>query len=274
LVYSIIDALPPWGLVIVGVLVLALATQLGRLFGRRRPEAEVAVEGSHATTITAALLALLALLLAFAFSGVESRYAERKRLVIDDANAIGTTFLRAGMLDVDQRDSIRARLREYVDLRTTSRAPGEIARALTRSEEIHRALWHQAEEAGARHPRSQAVALFVSSLNELIDLHQKRVTVGISQRLPVVTLGFLGAVAILSMGALGYVSGLVRSRSRFPTAAMIVAVSCVTMMIIDVDRPTSSLFRVGQDAMMDARKSLAAYDASSRASSAMTPPPR
>lgn len=267
MMYELLDKLPPWALVVLIAAVLTLASHLGRRLGKRRPVDDATADNPHTGAIVGALLALLGLLLAFSFSAVESRFATRKQLVLDDANAIGTTFLRAGLLDPEQRDAVRSGLRDYVDLRLHALTPERIAAGLKRSDEIHRKLWRQAEESAERHPRSVMVGLFVSSLNEMIDLHEKRITVGLTQRLPLTTLGVLGAVATLSLGLVGYIGGVARTRSRFPSVAIIIAVSFVTMLIMDLDRPRGTLFKVGQQAMVDVGATIDAFGTPAR------PPP-
>src|SRR4029077_1272694 len=121
------------------------------------------------------VLGLLAFMLAFTFGMAASRFDTRKQLVLEEANAIGTTYLRAAMLP-ERRDEIRALLRSYVDGRLEAVRSGRVAVEILRSEATQGQLWSAATAVGLQHPDSIVVGLFVGSLNDVIDLHAKRVT--------------------------------------------------------------------------------------------------
>lgn len=253
---ELFDAVPAWLILLLSVSVLWLASEVAFRIARRRPAPTDAESKSHASVLLGALLGLLGLLLAFSFSIVEERFAERKSLVIAEANAIGTTFLRAGMLMEPEASRIRKSLLQYVDLRLAIRSPQELEEGLRRSQRLHSVLWRDAEAVAKGHGGSEIVALFVESLNELIDLHEKRLTVALHNRLPAGILWALYLVALLAMGIIGYAAGLGRARSMLPTLAVVVAVSVVIVLIVELDRPWARLFQVNQSAMVDLRASL------------------
>jgi hypothetical protein len=120
---------------------------------------------------------------------------------------------------------------------------------------MQHALWAEATTVGNQMPESEVASLFVQSLNEVIDLHESRLTVALHQRMPAPILLTLCFVSLLSIGLVGYSAGLTRWRSPFPTAALVLAVSSVVVLIVELDRPLGSrLFRVSETAMQDTQE--------------------
>ena len=171
--------------------------------------------------LVGSILALLAFLLAVTMGMASDRFDTRRGLVRDEANTIGTTYLRAGYLTEPYREDIRNLLREYVPLRIESSDPTQLEAHYTRSKEIHDELWAQAEKLVAETPNTEVLALFISSLNELIDLHTTRVTARIYARVPETVVLVLVIGAVLTMGLVGYSAGLT-SRRSLPSAVMLV----------------------------------------------------
>lgn len=232
-----------WLLVIAGALLIV--TELGFRLGHRQ-RAFLEEKKAQSNVHVAALLGLLGLLLGFSFSIVETRFGERRSLVVQEANAIGTTYLRAQTLPAPHDERVKALLRQYVDLRVGPKTPEELERKIQESVALHGALWNEARAVAAEQPQSQPVALFERSLNEMIDLHATRKDVILHQRLPPAILVMLYAVAGLSTGLLGFGAGLARTRSLVPTAGLIIAITVVVVLIVDLDKPASSMFNVSQ----------------------------
>ncbi len=246
-----------WMLVFLATLaVLLLATEVGFRLGKRarHPEPE---HKSQTGVLIASVLALLGLLLAFSFSIVEARLLERKQLVLAEANAIGTAYLRADTLPAPMRTRVQSLLRQYVDVRLQATSPAELERTIRESDALHADLWAQVVAAARDAPQSVIVGLFSeSAINEVFDLHESRVTVALHQRLPRPILWTLYVVSFLSMALLGYGSGLVRARLTVQTLALVLAVSSVILVIVELDRPGTRLFAVSQAAMRDTAKSM------------------
>ena len=205
--------------------------------------------------IVAAGLGLLAFLLAFTFGMAASRFDTRRGLVLDEANAIGTTYLRAALLPEPHRTEIRTLLRDYVDLRLEAVQPGMTVPARERSEELQSRLWAQAVVVAEKQP-TPITGLFIQSLNEVIDLHAKRVTMGLRNRIPLTIWVALYSTAILAMAGVGYYSGLSSTTRSLATLALAIAFSGILCLIADLDRPQEGLLKVSQQAMVDLRKSL------------------
>lgn len=251
-----IDLIPLWGVFFIMVASILLAVEAGSLVGtRERKRVESGAKASAGETV-AATLGLVALMLAFTFNLAASRYDTRRALVLDEANAIGTTFLRTGLLAEPHRSTIRNSLREYVEVRLKAVQGGNVADGIKRSTELQNILWKEAEAVGTGHPDSEMVALFIESLNEVIDLHSKRVTAGIRSRVPATIWGGLYLVSLAGFAALGYQIGLSEERKR--TAAVVVACGFAVVMVLiaDLDRPQEGLLRVSQQALVDTLESM------------------
>jgi hypothetical protein len=191
-------------------------------------------------------------MLAFTFGMAESRFSARKELVLKEANAIGTTYLRSELLPEPDRTEILNLLREYVEVRVKGAQERDVLeQAIVRSEELHDPLWSLAVAIGKEHPDSIVVGLFIQSLNEVIDLHSERVTVGVRNRIPVSIWVTLYAVGILAMLLVGYQAGLSGTQSIMTNLALVVIFAAVMILIVDLDRPGESLFQVSQQSMVE-----------------------
>ncbi|MDI1478886.1 hypothetical protein [Polyangium sp. y55x31] len=241
--------------------ILLLSNEFGYRFGLRHSTESIESKKAQAGVIQGALLALLGLLLAFSFHIAESRFSTRKLLLREEANAIRTAYMRAEMLPEPDRDRVEPLLREYVTLRIAPSTPEAISQAIERSEVLQGALWDEAVRVGRDRPESMVMQLFVESLDEILDLHESRVTVGLYQRLPRPILTMLYTLSILTISLIGWSSGLTRRRVLTPTVAVILAISAVIMLIIELDRPTGTLFHVSTRAMEDVQRTLMQHQA-------------
>ena len=253
---SFLDALPLWAFFIV-VLLIALASveggyRLGKRAHKRRKEE---AENAPFSEMVGALLGLLALILAFTFGFGAQRFDSRRQTILDEANAIGTTYLRARMLP-ERRDEIQALLKEYVDVRLKTVLENDVGDGIRLSENIQNRLWAQAVALGEKNPNSIVVGLFIQSLNETIDLHAKRVQVGLRNRIPAAIWFVLVAMMIVSLVVMGYHAGLGGGIRSLAVLAVALAFSAVIGLIADLDRPQQGLHKVDQHALMDLQRSM------------------
>lgn len=137
---------------------------------RRRPGG--AGDSVVVSAIDAAVLGLLGLLIAFWFSSAGTRLDMRRSLIVEEANAIGTAWLRLDLLPEDARQEVRRLFREYLDVRL-EQAPAATAdvatRLASRAAEIQAAIWRTAVDAAPRVGSDQAAVLLLASLNEMFD---------------------------------------------------------------------------------------------------------
>jgi len=167
----------PWELGLALAIVLALILDLGRRIGVGLKIEHVPPRKEQLGTIRDGLFVLISLLLGFTLTLAASRFAERRSLLVE-AISIGTTYLRTSMLPAPYRDHSRQLLREYVDARLELADGGADAarfnEALNRSKRIQDELWVDAVTV-SQNDRTAIAAVYVNSLNETIDLHEKRV---------------------------------------------------------------------------------------------------
>ena len=242
---------------LVSSIVILFASEIGRRIGVRR----AARGGDHIATLESAILSLLALMIGFTFAMALSRFEGRRDAVLNEANAIGTTALRARLLPAPH-NAQALKLREYVQIRLdiTRRVPSaaELNDAIARSNAVQEALWGQALAAAAKDAGMVPTGIFIQTLNEMIDNQEKRLTAG-RNRVPNIVLLALYGIAIVAGAFTGYGSGLEKGRSRLPVYLTGILVSSVILLIQDLDRPNTGFITVSQQPMLDAAAGIAAY---------------
>lgn len=239
-------------------LLLFAAALIGTVIGRGSRER--IDDKSQIGTIQASMLGILGLLLGFTFAVASSRYDERRVLAIDEANALGTTFMRAQTLPEPHRSRLSDGLRGYIDLRARTASLLDYTRVMKmgpRTEHMQQAIWRQATLLGREH-NGEMASLFLSSLNQSIDLYASRVAT-FHARVPGTILWILLCIAAASLGMVGYGFGVVGQRGWLTMALVAVMVAAVMVMIIDLDRPETGPTRIDQQTMIDLSHSLSGY---------------
>jgi hypothetical protein len=246
------------------LLVIALAgffvsLELGFRLGQRRLNKTDDREKTHTSALQGATLGLLALLLGFTFAMAVSRFDNRKSVILDQANAIGTAELRSRLLPAAQAEPAARLFREYVDTWLAFRAAGtedaQLKATEQRASRIENDLWNLARDATAADPHSIPAGLFVSALNDVIDMHEKRHR-SLEDRVPEVVFYLLFIVSAFALGQIAYSSGL--SGHRHPIANILFAccIALVLVIIMDIDRPRRGLIQVSQESMLRLQESL------------------
>ncbi len=243
------------GLVLFALLVLAHLVGF-RVARRGRARADEG-ERSETSTLQGGMLALLGLLLGFTFAAASQRFDARKQLVLDEANAIGTAYLRATA--VPGGEEVGELLRRYVDVRlegAASRNPEDFRRAVGESERLHDAMWSRVAALARANPDPLRTLLLVA-VNEVIDLHEKRLT-AMRNHVPTIILVLLLVVSVLTMASLGHAAGASGGRGGMLSTALTFAmlVTVVIMVVVDLDRPERGLIRVSQQSLQTLRDGL------------------
>jgi hypothetical protein len=249
---QVLDSLPIAGVfaLLVGgfLLVYEIGFRIGRWYQKRTPGEQEGPTGA----LVGSILGLLAFLLAVTMGMAADRFDARRGLVLSEANAIGTTYLRAAFLPEPDLTEARTLLREYAPLRvTTTGEPARLAASLQRSAEIQNALWTQVEGLAADGANSETFSLYVDSLNELIDISEARVIAGLTARVPETILWLLIIFAGLSMAMVGYSAGLTERRSMLTAVALVVVLAAVLTLVVDIDRPRDGFLMVTQQPLLD-----------------------
>jgi hypothetical protein len=250
------DVLPLWAVFAVTLVVILPAVEAGYRLGRARRRRSDQEKEAPVGSMVAALLGLLAFLLAFTFGLAASLFQSRRQVLLDEANAIGTAYLRAEFLPEPHRARVRQFLREYVDVRLAAVQEGTVEAGGRRSEELHNQLWSEAVAVAKHDPRSVPVGLFIQALNEVIDLHAKRMMVGLRSRVPPTVWLVFFAVAVLALGAMGYHGGLAGTTRSPAVLAVALTFAVVIWQIADLDRPHEGLLDVSQRPLEDLQRSM------------------
>jgi hypothetical protein len=218
--------------------------------------------GDDVSTLEAAVLGLLALMIGFTFAMALSRFDARRDAVVNEANAIGTTALRARLLPAPHNQESVKLLQEYVRIRLdiTQRMPStdELNAAIARSNEIQEALWQQAKIVAAKDKGVVPTGLFIQAMNDMIDNQGKRLD-AFRNRVPNIVLLALYGVAVIAGAFAGYANGLEARRVRLPIYLMMLLAAGVILLIQDLDRPRTGFVKIVQQPMIDVATSIIAY---------------
>jgi hypothetical protein len=227
------------------------AAELGAWLGRRHNAG--ASKETDISTLTGAALGLLALLLGFSFSLALSRFDARRTLVLEEANAIGSTVNFALMLPETVQKPIIDMLRDYTSVRIglgVPHDPAKLERDIARSLDLQTKLWQQAVAVTATAPQSLPAYRFVASLNEVNNIHESRLS-ALRYHVPGAVMFVLIGVSMVAMGFTGYHAGGQENRGRVATLIMSLMVAVVIMLIVDLDQPARGLIEVPARALVD-----------------------
>lgn len=252
-----IAAVPLWGLFLLTVALCMTAVEAGTAISRAALRREKKDPEAPLGALVGSLLGLLAFLLAFTFGMTASRFDARKHLILEESNAIGTTYLRAGLLPEAQGLEIRRLLREYTATRAST-TMDNAEQVVRKSEAIHGQLWAQTKALAKTDMDSEIRSLFITSLNELIDLHQSRKTVGLQYRILGPIWLALYSLTLISMLAVGYQVGMSGARRLRGAPVLALAFAGVILMIADIDRPGEGSIGVSLQPLLDVQHSMAA----------------
>jgi hypothetical protein len=197
--------------------------------------------------IEAAIFALLGLLLGFSFSGATARLDGRRQLIIGEANAIDTAYLRLDVLPASDQPAMRHLFREYVDARLDAYAHIPDMKAfyggVAKAGELQRQIWTRAVAASRNDPTQNSARLLLPALNEMIDITTSR-TIAINSHLPGLVFSLLVWVALSSGLVAGYAMAKRRKRSWLHMVLYAACIAVTVYTVTDLDYPRSGLIRL------------------------------
>jgi CDP-diglyceride synthetase len=243
---------------LVGFAAIVTAIEIGRWLGVRAG----GKDDTNVPTLEGAVLGLVALIVGFTFAMSLSRFEARRDAVLGEANAIGTTALRARLLPEPHRKEVLGFLRDYtkirLDVAQTGLSGDELAAAVNKSNVLQEKLWQQAAIIAAADNSMVPTGLFIQSLNETIDDQAKRLA-ALRNRVPNIVQLALFAIAVIATGFAGYAAGLQIRRSRVPVYVTGLLINIVILLILDLDRPGAGFIEVSQQPMIDAASAIDAF---------------
>ncbi len=244
-----INGMPIGLLLLTTVILVVISIEMGYRTGKfvhRKREME---KEATVSSISGYVLALLAFIIAFTFGIVTDRYETRKTLVREEANGIRDTWLRADFLPDTDRIEARELLQKYTVLRlqaVKSLDSDTIQQALAASIHIQDQLWNMAVRNGRQDLNSDVAALYIESLNEIIDINATRVAIALHTRIPEGLWEVLLLLMLLSMFSVGYQTAISGSGRSWVNIILAVSFSLVIVMIETIDRPQSRLMPISQ----------------------------
>ena len=201
-------------------------------------------------------LAMLAFVLAITFSMTASRFDQRRQNLLAEVNAIEIAYLRADFIAEPQKTNMKRYLLQYVDTRLLGAEKGARESALSNTQMLHKLLWAEIKSAVEENP-TRLSGMVIQSVNDIITIHEKRMTYAIRQRVPLQIWFALYAIAAFAMVAAGSQAGLSESRRMLQVIPTALGFAVLMTLIIDLDRPADvGLTKVSQTAMMDLREKM------------------
>ena len=231
------------------ILGMLLLLELGHRLGLRRMARDPEGAGTGLGAIEGTAFALLGLLLAFTFSGAGSRFDSRRFLISQEANAIGTAYLRLDLLPGDAQPALRELFRKYLDARLgvyrkLIQDPEASNAELARSLELQGVIWTRALAATSLpggHP--DAGKLLLPALNEMIDITTTRTMASVTHP-PKIIFALLFGLALGCSLIAGYAMAGNRKRSWFHVLGFVATTAITVFVILDIEYPRHGLFRL------------------------------
>ncbi len=232
------------------IVLLFVSLEAGFRIGLARRKRIADAEGGGGGVVLNSMFALLGLILAFTYGSSVNRYLQRKQHVVNEANARGTAYLRAGLLEGKDAAELQRAILDYARTRVVSTeewstqagAMAIIERSLKAQSRLWPLTWRIV---GSKQP-GPIEALLAASVNEVIDEHTVGLAVTID-RLPPPVFWMLVFVAAAAVSVAGFNAGLGGFMSRWRMSAMTVVLAAVMLVIIDFDRPNRGFIRVSQE---------------------------
>ena len=238
--------IPLWGLMVSTIALVGGATEVGYRSGLHRLDGPGIDNETQVTAMTGAHLGLLAFILAFSFSMAAGHFDARKQVIMDEANAIETAYLRTILVGGPRAEQLRALLIEYAELRGNTSNEANVGEIIRRSEALFDEMWQQTAGLATEDMITPIHSLLIQSLNDIYDIHQERLYAGVRNRIPPTIWIALYVVLTLSMAGMGFNSGIKGSRTPLPSAALALSFSMVFFLIADLDRPKDGLLMSDQ----------------------------
>ncbi len=237
-------------------LTMLLFLEVGRRIGLKRLTEETERQRSGLVTVETAIYALLGLLVAFTFAGAASRFEARRALIVQEANAIGTVYLRLDLLPAAAQPALRVKFRQYVEARLAGyrvlpnleAAKAQMALATALQQEIWAGVVTALREAPPN-----ASLLLLPALNDMIDITTTRGVAAMTHTPPVI-LGALALLALFCSVLAGYgLAGGKPFSMVFHMVGFALVLTLTIYVILDLDHPRVGLIRVdfADQALMD-----------------------
>ncbi|HEU4418456.1 MAG TPA: DUF4239 domain-containing protein [Planctomycetota bacterium] len=218
-------------------------------YARRRLQAADA-DGASVNSVDAAVYALLGLLIAFTFAGAAERFNGRRALVVEEANAIGTAYLRLDLLPGQVQPALRDRFRRYLDARLethTQIASSSAGRAANdQAQKLQGEIWAEARAGSVAASQPSCAMLLLPALNSMFDIAATRVAVH-ELHPPMTIYGMIIGLTWVSGLLLGHTLAGMKGRHRLHGVIYSAVIAATFFVIMDIEHPREGLIRVDRD---------------------------
>ncbi len=243
--YDILNAIPTWAIMLGAASLIYVMNEIGFRLGRGKGADSAGQD--PAAVVQGAAFTILALLLGFSFALGLGRYDARRATLVRESTALGTTFLRAKLLDAKTAAAARSDLRRYGEQRIAfaqaDANPEQRAATQEKSIEIQRDLWSLAMRAAREDPHSTMVPLFITSLNDTIGLSTEEAAV-LGSHIPDVVIIWILLIAFIASAMMGYGFGRQGHRAIVFKIFFAIVLALALGLVLDLDRPQRGLIRV------------------------------
>ncbi len=239
---------------------MGIAIEVGYRQGLKRNSKATSATKSHVDAIQSSILGLLALLLGFTFSLSLERFDSRSQAVVNEANAIGTAYLRAQLLPSELIQEASKQLKQYVDLRVQESAislaePKPRQQLLAKTVATQNTLWNIAIKASEVDPNPVKTGLFIQALNEVFDSFSSR-NANLDRHVPEEVLTLLYITFLIAGAIIGYASGYAKHRPSLVSYMMVMLIVVLVYLILDLDKPRRGWIEVSQAPLISLQTSL------------------
>jgi hypothetical protein len=246
--------------ILIGLLVLIVAaSEIGFRLGRKNGWKTDEKMKAQISVVQGALIGVLGLLLGFTMSMAVGRFEARRELVVDEANAIGTSWLRTHLLPEPESSEIANLLREYVDVRVQFGDAGENIKRLQElrreGQRLQGKFWSIAAAYAQTDPRPVKTSLLLQSLNQTIDLEARR-WAALQNHVPSAVIYVNMMLAVMTSLLVAYSFGTNGLRHHMSMWSLAFAIIVVLGVIIDLDRPRRGFIRVSPQPLIDLQRQL------------------
>lgn len=242
-------------------LVIFLFMEVGHRLGCRHRQIDPHSNQNWVSVVDGPILALLGLLVAFTFSAAADRFNARRKLIVEEANAVGTAYLRLDLLNPVDRDPLRQKFREYLDSRIKTYAlipdiPAAL-REFEHSQTLQRDIWNQAVPASQRTGSTLAGMQLIPALNAMFDITITRFA-ATQFHTPMVVFILLISLALVAALLAGYQMSSAKKRCWLHITLFVTTFSLAIYVIMDLESPRLGIIRMdATDALLkDTRESM------------------
>ena len=256
---TVYNMTPVFLTLIASILLFFASTEIGFRLGLLKARRSAGKDDAPKGIITGSILGLVSFLLAFTFSIAAQNFTERRGIVLQEANVIGTAFLRADLLPDAEAALLRTKLIEYTEDRVRAVDPDvsqeEVFIVISDAKQIHQTAWEIVAQFARDNP-TPTHALVISAINDVIDLHASRVALGTRYFIPMPIWISLYLVSCIALATTGYRYGESFGYRPELLPGMVIAFALIVTLISDLNNPGDGFLYTDQVPMLELLESM------------------